>query len=46
MAANFAVNNIRDFEFIIKEWLPTDGVADSSPIFFNISIRNIHAKYR
>ncbi len=26
MAANFAVNNIRDFEFIIQEWLPTEGV--------------------
>jgi len=26
MASNFAVNNIRDFEFIIQEWLPTDGV--------------------
>jgi len=26
MAANFAVNNIRDFEFIIQEWLPTDEV--------------------
>lgn len=26
MASNFAVNNIRDFEFILQEWLPTDGV--------------------
>ncbi|TGE31663.1 acyl-CoA dehydrogenase [Desulfosporosinus sp. Sb-LF] len=26
MASNFAVNNIRDFEFIIQEWLPTEGV--------------------
>ena len=26
MAANFAINNIRDFEFIIGEWLPTEGV--------------------
>ncbi len=26
MAANFAVNNIRDFEFIIQEWLPTESV--------------------
>ncbi len=26
MASNFAVNNIRDFEFIISEWLPTEGV--------------------
>ncbi len=26
MAANFAVNNIRDFEFIIQEWLPTENV--------------------
>ncbi len=26
MASNFAVNNIRDFEFIIQEWLPNDGV--------------------
>lgn len=26
MAANFAVNNIRDFEFIIQEWLPTERV--------------------
>lgn len=25
MASNFAVNNIRDFEFIIQEWLPTEG---------------------
>ncbi len=26
MSANFAINNIRDFEFIIQEWLPTDRV--------------------
>ncbi|SDG61955.1 acyl-CoA dehydrogenase [Desulfosporosinus hippei] len=26
MASNFAVNNIRDFEFIIQEWLPTERV--------------------
>ncbi|MEQ8201266.1 MAG: acyl-CoA dehydrogenase [Syntrophomonadaceae bacterium] len=26
MASNFAINNIRDFEFIIGEWLPTEGV--------------------
>ncbi|MCR4399948.1 MAG: acyl-CoA dehydrogenase family protein, partial [Syntrophomonadaceae bacterium] len=26
MASNFAVNNIRDYEFIIQEWLPTEGV--------------------
>ncbi|MDQ7092901.1 acyl-CoA dehydrogenase [Desulfosporosinus sp. PR] len=26
MASNFAINNIRDFEFIIQEWLPTEGV--------------------
>jgi Acyl-CoA dehydrogenases len=26
MASNFAVNNIRDFEFILQEWLPTEGV--------------------
>ncbi|MHB8074152.1 acyl-CoA dehydrogenase [Desulfosporosinus fructosivorans] len=26
MASNFAVNNIRDFEFIIQEWLPTEEV--------------------
>ena len=26
MASKFAVNNIRDFEFIIQEWLPTEGV--------------------
>ncbi len=26
MGANFAVNNIRDFEFIIQEWLPAEGV--------------------
>ncbi|EHQ90923.1 acyl-CoA dehydrogenase [Desulfosporosinus youngiae] len=26
MASNFAVNNIRDFEFIMQEWLPTEGV--------------------
>lgn len=26
MAANFAINNIRDFEFIIQEWLPSEGV--------------------
>ncbi|MDR3601964.1 MAG: acyl-CoA dehydrogenase [Desulfosporosinus sp.] len=26
MASNFAVNNIRDFEFIIQEWLPTEGI--------------------
>lgn len=26
MAANFAINNIRDFEFIIQEWLPSAGV--------------------
>lgn len=26
MASNFAVNNIRDFQFIIQEWLPTEGV--------------------
>lgn len=24
MSSNFAVNNIRDFEFIIQEWLPTE----------------------
>jgi len=26
MASNFAVKSIRDFEFIIQEWLPTEGV--------------------
>ncbi len=26
MSSNFAVNNIRDFEFIIQEWLPTDRI--------------------
>ncbi len=26
MASNFAINNIRDYEFIIGEWLPTEGV--------------------
>lgn len=26
MASNFAVNNLRDFEFILQEWLPTEGV--------------------
>ncbi|AET68506.1 acyl-CoA dehydrogenase [Desulfosporosinus orientis DSM 765] len=26
MSSNFAVNNIRDFEFIIQEWLPTEKV--------------------
>ncbi len=26
MASNFAINNIRDYEFIIGEWLPTAGV--------------------
>ena len=26
MASNFAIKNIRDFEFIIQEWLPTEGV--------------------
>ena len=26
MASNFAVKNIRDFEFIIQEWLPTEDV--------------------
>lgn len=26
MASNFAINNIRDFEFILQEWLPTEGV--------------------
>jgi len=26
MASNFAINNIRDFEFIVQEWLPTERV--------------------
>jgi alkylation response protein AidB-like acyl-CoA dehydrogenase len=26
MSSNFAVNNIRDFEFIIQEWLPTERI--------------------
>ena len=26
MAANFAYQNIRDFEFIIQEWLPTEKI--------------------
>lgn len=26
MASNFAINNIRDYEFIMGEWLPTEGV--------------------
>ncbi|AET68121.1 acyl-CoA dehydrogenase [Desulfosporosinus orientis DSM 765] len=26
MSANFAVNSIRDFEFILQEWLPTENV--------------------
>jgi len=30
MASNFAVNSIRDFEFIIQEWLPTEEVFNYS----------------